>query len=261
MLEHLILVPEAGLCNRLRAIASARRLCQRVGAKCSLVWDWGDFEHFFAPVAALDVLSVGPWCVPSVRLRFKSSLPGRTVDVRTKTLKVRTGLLFWGHDEPQIKLRDVRDWVPRPHPRLASTVEQFARERLNGAVGLHIRRTDHEDAIRQSPDHLFVQEAQRLIEAGKRIFLATDNVPTEQMMVRRFGEHIVIHPRRKVLANRWPRPQFDPIALEDDLLDLFLLVRTEYVVGCYHSSFSGLAMALNGSAQCRRLLASPTASS
>jgi hypothetical protein len=254
MLEHLILVPKSGLCNRLRAIASARRLCHRLGARCSLVWDWGDFWQYFAAIPALDVLNFWPLCVRSTRLPPGTAPRERTIDVRTRIVKLRTGLIFWGHDEQPISISDLPNYVPRLHPRLEAAVEDFASRRLAGAVGFHIRRTDHKDAIRQSPDHLFVQEAERVIDSGKRIFLATDNLSTEQMMVRRFGPSVVIHPPRKVLASRWPRPQFDALALEDDLLDLFLLVRTEYIVGCQQSSFSALAMALNGSPHCRRLL-------
>src|SRR5450631_2348563 len=47
MLEHLILRPERGLCNRLRAIASAKRICAITGARCTIVWDWGDYGALF----------------------------------------------------------------------------------------------------------------------------------------------------------------------------------------------------------------------
>jgi len=40
---------------------------------------------------------------------------------------------------------------------------------------------------------------------------------------------------------------FDPVVAEDDLLDLFLLALTEYVLGSYWSSFSDIATAMNGS--------------
>src|SRR5262245_14328154 len=46
-LEHLILYPKGGLCNRMRAIASARRLCSRAGARCTIAWDWGDYRAVF----------------------------------------------------------------------------------------------------------------------------------------------------------------------------------------------------------------------
>jgi hypothetical protein len=137
---------------------------------------------------------------------------------------------------------------------LTSIVDAYANEKLNRAVGFHIRRTDNKVSIRNSPDHLFVAEAERVIDEGRQVFLATDNTVTEAMMIRRFGGRILVFPRRKVLAQRWPRPDFDLAALDDDLCDLLLLARTEYVIGSHYSSYSGLAIALNGSPLCRKLV-------
>jgi hypothetical protein len=253
MLEHLILRAQGGLCNRLRAIACARRLCQRMGAKCSLVWNWGDFWHFFAPFSGMDVLSYKPLC--SGRHQRIGDLPTgqRVVDVRATTLKIKAAHVFWGNDEPQIGTADVVPFVPRLHARLETLVEEFAAERLSLAVGFHIRRTDNELAIASSPDALFLAEAERVIATGWNIFLATDNLATERMMTNRFGASIITFPRRQKLSERWPRPDFDPIAVDDDLLDLFLLARTNFVIGCQCSSYSGMAMALNGSPLCRKL--------
>jgi hypothetical protein len=252
MLEHLILVPQGGLCNRLRAIASARRLCQRLGSKCSLVWNWGNFWEFFAPIPKLDVLWYSPLCVANELNLRGVDVERRIVDVRLATLKLRSGKLFWGNDESRIYMDHVRGFLPQLSPRLEHVVSDFAGRALQGAVGFHIRRTDNEKSTAASPDELFFAEAENVVAAGKRIFLATDNTLTEEIMVRRFPGKIITYPRRKTLARRWPRRRFDPAALEDDLLDLFLLARTEYVIGSQFSSFSAIAIAFNGSTQCRQ---------
>ena len=252
MLEHLILVPQGGLCNRLRAIASARRLCHRLQAKCSLVWNWGNFWEFFAPIPTLDVLWFSPLCIANELNLRGVDAEQRSVDVRLPTLKLRSGKLFWGNDESRIYLDQVRDFLPHLSPRLQCVVSDFAARALKDAVGFHIRRTDNEKSIAASPDGLFFAEAERVVAAGKRIFLATDNTRTEEIMFRRFPGNIITYPRRKTLARRWPRRRFDPVAFEDDLLDLFLLARTEYVIGSQFSSFSAIAIALNGSKQCRQ---------
>lgn len=253
MLQHLIVRTQGGLCNRLRAIACARRLCQRTRAKCSLIWNWGDFWHFFAPLPGLDVLNYQPLCLG--RQPRIGDLPNdqRVVDVRASTVKIRAAHIFWGNDEPKIDTTDVAPFVPRLHARLETLVEAFAAEKFTRAVGFHIRRTDNKLAIAGSPDELFLAEAERVIAGGWKIFLATDNLATEQMMIDRFGASIITYPRRQQLTARWPRPDFDATALDDDLLDLFLLARTNFVIGCQCSSYSGMAMALNGSPLCRKL--------
>ena len=52
-LRRLSLVGTNGLCNRLRAIASARRLCAILSARCSIVWDWGEYTSLFEPCCRL----------------------------------------------------------------------------------------------------------------------------------------------------------------------------------------------------------------
>jgi hypothetical protein len=47
VLEHLVLYTRAGLANRMRAIASAKRLGELTGARCTIVWDWGDYRALF----------------------------------------------------------------------------------------------------------------------------------------------------------------------------------------------------------------------
>src|SRR5215813_9249377 len=47
MLEHLVIYPRGGLCNKLRTIASAKRLAAKTEARCTIVWDWGDYRTLF----------------------------------------------------------------------------------------------------------------------------------------------------------------------------------------------------------------------
>ena len=41
-LQHLVVEPYNGLCNRIRVIAAAKRLAALSGARCTVVWDWLD---------------------------------------------------------------------------------------------------------------------------------------------------------------------------------------------------------------------------
>jgi hypothetical protein len=131
-------------------------------------------------------------------------------------------------------------------------VDEFAARHLTDAIGFHIRRTDSRQSIRSSPDDLFIQAGRKILAAGGRIFLCTDNQSTEKKFRSLFGSDVITFPKRRKLPERWPR-DFDPVALEDDLIELFLLTRTRYVLGSFWSSFSGLAIALNGSRRSRIL--------
>lgn len=254
MLQHLIIAPTAGICNRMRVIASARRLCRRHGARCSLVWSWGDFHDYFSPLSDVTVQHFGASWLSYWMGRW-SPLNGsnRAVNVARQRLWIHTCYTFHGCDEPPIGLADLREDLPTLNNRLMARVDEFANHHFGNVVGLHIRRTDHALARASSPDRLFRDEATRLLDAGKQIFLATDNATTETLLRRHCGQRLITHPKQKNLAQRWPRPRFNAPACEDDLLDLFLLARTEYVLGSVGSSFSAVAMLLNGSPQCRML--------
>ena len=253
MLQHLIIASGSGMCNRLRAIASARRLCRRFGARCSIVWDWGDFHRYFAPLPDATVYHFGAsWLCRWMHCTALDCRDG-AVDVRRRTLRIHTCRSIYGHDEPPTCLARLRAYLPTLSERLAAHVEQFAGRHFGNVVGMHIRRTDHAPSRNRSPDSLFLAAATRLLDEGKQIFLATDNAETESLLRRHCGERLMMYPKQNELAQRWPRLGFHAQASEDDLVDLFLLARTEYVLGSYYSSFSRTAMVLNGSPRCLTL--------
>jgi hypothetical protein len=160
--------------------------------------------------------------------------------------------MFSGNDEPPVRLWQLKEFFPTLAPHLAECVEQFAARHFDRVVGMHIRRTDNRRSIARSPDDLFLTRARAIAAAGMRIFLATDNQHTEEKMREELGDVVFTHPKRATLAARWPR-RFDPIALEDDLIDLFLLARTQYVLGSSGSSFSSVAIVLNDSSRSEKL--------
>jgi hypothetical protein len=218
-----------------------------LGARCSVVWDWGDFWRFFAAVPDVEIIDSLPATVEMRVRHYPMHVdPCRELDITVRSVELHSGEVFWAQGESRIGLADVRPYLPELNSRLQAVVDEFVHQRLQGTVGFHMRRTDNKNSMMHSPDSLFVERAREIIASGKKIFVATDNPITESQMYRWFGSAIVTYPKRQMLPQRWPRA-FDPVAAEDDLLDLFLLARTEYVLGSYWSSFSGVAIALNGS--------------
>jgi hypothetical protein len=234
------------MCNRLRAVASARRLCQQFRAELRLVWDWGDFWHFFEPFPDVELSAAASGSYDR-RLRHQAWEvdPDRTVDVTVERVRLHSDYVFWGSHEAALTLADVMPYFPKLCTRLQAIVDDFSRNHLTDTVGMHIRRTDNLNSVKFSPDAFFFRAAKRIVQQGKRVFLASDHVDTERAMRKLFGDAILTYPRRQQLTQRWPR-SFDVTAAEDDLIELFVLSRAEYVYGSYWSSFSGVAIAMNG---------------
>jgi hypothetical protein len=254
VLKRLTLVPKSGLCNRLQAIASARRLCQQLGAKCIVVWNWGTFDSLFTKPD--DLILESEISAPSKEVIHQHALhvdPSRSVNVFVETVELHSGYFFWGSHESAVKFQDIIPYIPLLSERLAVLISDFSEKYLKNSVGFHIRRTDNKASATYSPDYLFFKKADEIISSGMKIFLATDNVVTETEMKRRFGDNIITRQKRDNLPQRWPRPTFSQTAAEDDLIDLFLLSKTKFVIGSYWSSFSSVAIRLNGSDQCEKL--------
>jgi hypothetical protein len=253
-LRSLTLIPTGGIGNRLRAIASARRLCKIVGARCSIIWDWGNYEDFFEPLSDASVIQeIRSQSQVQIRHRPVSIDPSalRTVDVTAESVELVSGTVFGGsHEAPIVDWAVLHPFIPRLNKRLIREADAFICKNFVGeTVGMHIRRTDHRNAIKYSPDRLFIKAARKVIASGYKIFLATDNAATEKSMHQLFPGAILTFPKKDDLQNRWPRP-FTASATEDDLLELFILSRTVYILGSYWSSYSYLAIVLNGSKRC-----------
>ncbi len=248
-LQHLILVPTGGLCNRLRAIASARRLVRSLGLRGYVGWNWGHFEDYFEPIPELEFVAKSPFKAEKIVHHQPQRIdpsPHRWADVNVSSLELHSGYIFYGsHEIPDQNYAALRENLPVLNKRLREAVDDFHARHLKNAVGFHIRRTDNTLSCSGSPDRLFIGHARRIKSQGKKVFLATDNTKTEQMMKNLFGDMIVTYPKRAPLPQRWPRT-FDLLATEDDVMDLFLLAKTEYVIGSVRSSYTQLAIVMNG---------------
>lgn len=167
--------------------------------------------------------------------------------------------VFYAEEEPLPKHlpeyeSGVIGWVPRPQSEIIASAAAFREARLPpGTVGMHVRRTDNKPAADRSPDAAFFAAGDREVEKGHSIFLATDNRKTLEIMRDRYGDRLFHYPKRSALDERWPRQTIEPADVADDLIDLRLLVGCEHVVGSAASSFSRVAVLLNGSPDCTLL--------
>lgn len=251
VLEHLILCPRAGLCNRVRTISSAKRLASRYGFKLTLFWTWGDYYALFQPDASMDWISEIPQELESTYLeirhwdREKHTVRGwrRLPVTEGRGIILKTGQPFRATEESHLDPFELKPFLPRPVNHIMDKVIAFKAAHFSRrTIGMHIRRTDMYVANRDSPDEVFVRAANRLVGDGYDIFLATDNGETEQMMRKRFGNRIISYPKNPDLIKRWPRKEFCYEETVDDLVDLHILAACEFIVGSFGSSYSQIAI-------------------
>ena len=100
---------------------------------------------------------------------------------------------------------------------------------------MHIRRTDHLDAIEESPLDAFITAMREKLDAepGTNYFLATDDEQVEFLLMKLFPTKIIVHKKE------FTRQSIQGI--KDAVVDLYCLSATAGIYGSYFSSFSDIA--------------------
>ena len=251
-------IPVGGLANRMRSIHSAISLCEN--DKMQIYWfkDQGlncRFEHIFKPIP-----------LPYVTLKEASIWDKALFDrPRKKNLhipRLYQKLCFDAclyEQETQEGYLDFQQWKKKHRSVYLASYNQFfqptqhlknlfipiesIQERINHicseyikqVIGIHIRRGDHDIAIQKSPIELFIAEMEQEIEKEPltNFFLATDSEKEKAILTKRFGNRIITS---KDAANRNTTE-----GIQQAVVDLYALSRTNKILGSFYSSFSEIA--------------------
>lgn len=244
----LIIQPIGGLCNRMRAINSARILAEKRGEKLTVLWfvnpELGcPFEELFAPTNAFKVINIHSkwdprkviWQLTSKALtndmiretRENGNLPQQFVDTLGKRLYIAT-------EEHFFENHDYSCFVPKKE--IQEKIDALASRFASHKVGVHIRRTDNKPAIGKSSTESFISCIEKELSAdpATTFYLATDDLSEEANLRARFGDHI--------LSNEGRDLSRDSIqGIKDALIDLTCLSMTDKIIGSYFSSFTDIA--------------------
>lgn len=244
----LLLKLDGGLCNRLRAMMSARALATETDCPLTVFWKtdsemnvcWRDL--FLAP-PDFKILDMKPETIWSRLLfsRYKkyATLPNNPQVIEEslrKSSKWKPWTLFTCSEFYRPDRVDYS--FVRPIPSLADEIARVWHDIGGDRVevrGIHIRRTDNAKSIEHSPDRLFFERIRLDLQQNPDLvfFLATDDDSVKVEMRERFGVSVYT---RGNLAKRE-----DAQGVLDAVIDLFLLSKCSKIYGSYWSSFSGVA--------------------
>lgn len=254
------LIPEGGLSNRLRVVASALSFTSTAQLPLRVHWmRTPDFNAGFSQLFETGQLGF--------ELReWGGSRPYKLVERAIESLARLAGVSVWGDAQTHISAFDVarfsevlgqgRVLMRTNYPLGTAGKALYGRfvpvaplraliERQLGdgeaPVGVHVRRGDHVKATQRSTLDGFIQAMQAEVDlkAETRFFVATDDPASLQALQQRFGERVRHYPKRALARN-------DPRALEDAVVDLYTLARTRKLLGSYWSSFSDMAHDMGG---------------
>jgi len=232
-----------GLCNRLRVLMSAGYLAEQCGRK--LVLTWRPTDECGARLGDLFTNSIAE----------ADSLPGH-LRPWTKTSPDKVGRAVRS-SEPIVWVRECEWLVPDadhhktiPHfealcpvDAVIEGVNAVAQRFDRPAMGVHVRRGDFAEHLPKQHS-ITLPPLERyydyLDDWRGTIFLATDGGGAVESRFRdRYGDRVVIHPKHCQGRNT-------PKAIQDALVDVYLLQRCHAVIGTRYSSFSGLAWTISG---------------
>ena len=151
----------------------------------------------------------------------------------------------------------------RPNDDVRRLIDERCRDFTANTIGIHIRRTDHQQAIDESPLELFFEAIDKELEAPSRpprggankssgklletiapprggregaIYLATDDEATKAALRRRYGKRVITSDAEAT------RESTDGI--RDALVEMYALSRTRQIYGSAGSTFSPIAACL-----------------
>ena len=243
--------PMHGLCNRLRAIASARALARERGDVLEVHWDVAyDMNARFSDLFEKP---------EDFRLVEDESGAGffspANPDYRGEAVMHRDSGAFDAYVREILSSPVSRDfafdsfadfyggdfgWLC-PVQEVADEVASLRGRLPSEFIGLHVRRTDNFKSGVYSPLWLFVRAVRQELrrDPALGIFLATDDARTKRALRRKFGNRLFT---RDDVADRAA-----PNGVRDAAVDLLLLSRATRIYGSYWSSFSETAARMGGS--------------
>lgn len=249
-------VPAGGLGNRMRSVASAIALTRDANTELRIIWfqDWGlgcRFDELFLPLSGVHLkeASLIDKCLLDRPRRKNFFLPKYYEHFRFDDCfyeKEVTDLYYQGFDflswcrgrkvylascvcfyPPVIPKRffDIFHPIPALQKRIDSITDSFD----TSVIGVHVRRTDHSESIKDSPTELFIKRMKQEPETTS-FYLATDSEEVKDLMKREFGNRIITSPRQACRNSI--------SGMQDALIELYVLSRTSRIIGSSHSTFS-----------------------
>ena len=257
------LIPLSGLCNRLRAIASAIALARDSGAMLKIYWVKNHdlncrFDDLFSPMSIDNVELIECNRKPILFRAYRSDnkWKGAICTIIEGIQKRFIDQILYKKDPVNLFLHE-NGSLENPNRIIIETQHRFYRcENFNlyfkpilqiqdridkqvasfapHTIGVHLRRTDLPQQ-HLSPTSSFIKMMEEEVKKDNAVsfFVASDSETDKQELQEKFGGRVIttiVETSRSTLEG-----------MQDAVFDLFVLARTNMILGTYYSSFSETA--------------------
>lgn len=282
------IILEGGLGNRMRVAAAAYAMARRTGIPMRVLWtsQWGmrcRFDELFLPspfgegsgvrlrdAQGIEKLLFARPTWKNLHLpRLLQKLCYRHIIYAPRIWYLnRDGFdyesWFYQGGTLMTAYRDFCPWTSddlrqlfQPNEKVRQIVNARTAAFSPYTIGLHIRRTDHQQAIDESPLELFFEAVDKEIQQCEKalpfteapspptggpwgapltIYLATDDEATKEALFDRYGDRILTSPAEATRENT--------DGIREALVEMLTLSRTRHIYGSAGSTFSPIAACL-----------------
>lgn len=258
---------EGGLGNRMRVAASTVALAPHVQGDVAILWtkQWGmecRFDSLFMPFAQDNVVlrdATFTERIKAARPRPRNRLIAKTLnrifyndviynDSVTALCDQGFDFVRWANSGP-VLMWTWWNFYPyptsllanifQPLPHIKQRIDERTADFAPHTIGLHIRRTDNIESIKESPTQLFYDAVDKELEANPstHIYLATDDQYTKQLFAQRYGSQRITTAHNQASRNNTQ-------GIEDAVVEMYALSRVNHIFGSAGSSFSTIAASL-----------------
>lgn len=246
--------PDGGLGNRMRSMLSAINFCRDNNLELNIIWvldggfncrfdeifDVSNFKHIhfhYINNKSINIannyyffnclLKLKCYCVNDNVSDYKQLM--ELIKKSKKNLYFHSFSIFYKDDGYDM-------FVPKKI--VSEKVNEFYSKILvSNVVGIHIRRTDNEMSVINSPIELFIEKMRNELSNNSNtvFYLATDSVDTRQKLIDIFGNEKILY-NSCVTLNRSTKD-----GIISAMIDLYSLSKTNKIYGSFWSSFSETA--------------------
>lgn len=265
MTQHITVVAQGGLCNRLRVVLSALRFSEKTGCSVRVEWAkiaecYADFNELFEPLDnnKFSITSRHWWNTPverrNLHLPALIRLPLYSKQIKNYHPQRHPSLSHLCASHNRIYLSTGYALMPypqemaqrlQPTAELRQRIKQITKQFAAKMIGVHIRRTDNAVSINESPIECFVQAMRQELDkdCNTAFYVATDDISVRNLLIKEFPQHIHFQQIENCV-----RSTVDGI--KDAVVDLYCLAQTDKIIGSYWSSFSDAAAEIGGIPLC-----------
>ncbi len=247
------LVPAGGLCNRINAITSA--ICykeKRENIDLQLYWEktpecYADFSDLFNPLEDYKIERINKFYLLPRRKRnlYLSDILKKFIfdGIYYNAPYGRMNFDSVVRNKKNIYVSAANAFTPFeitsslgkyfvPIDQLQERINQIVALFDDNTIGIHIRRTDNIDAIKNNPLNKFTALMDKEISQNKDVlfYLATDSQEVKDYLKKQYGERIISMP---ILLTRNALQ-----GMQDAVVDLYCLGSTKKIIGCTNSTYS-----------------------